>query len=370
MEKTGKHLTPVKQRKDKFFGQSEQSSFSAKGNFIPPIARKKNAEAKSTIQEKENPDTIQENISVSKTAQMQQAQTTAPSGNDFNTYMTQLRIAETAAQGDGYGTDRIVAAVRKLYYDGGNWNRVIAGSANVGFPPSWTSNPDTQSAVDYVREHQVININGQQVDIGHLLTGIDARRHLAGVSFAGGIVSMRSNQEVATFVGDVGSAVKHYVDNERRFYQIVVSRDDGKLKRYYDQYASAPDMAGNADAYSMNWDASRTLTENMQTYYNNVGGTGENRRYTNFCRAIGLGNLAGGAFTGDTPAWREAIKNEIYNFAIAYHFGQDGKFVGMFTWEGTINYARGAEWMTDVFVIDMVQKVSAENTGGGGAGGQ
>jgi hypothetical protein len=141
-----------------------------------------------------------------------------------------------------------------------------------------------------------------------------------------------------------------------------VPRDDAKLKSYYVKYVSSPDMAGNADAYSMVWNPAQSLSQNLQTYYTNVGGVGENRRYTNFCTAIGLGALRGGTFAGDNAAFRATLQNEIYNFAVAYHFGQDGKVVGMATWEGTINYNRGAEWMTEVFINDMVAKVSAETT--------
>lgn len=275
-------------------------------------------------------------------------------------YIQAVTALEAMAAGDGYSNIQMLSAFRKLYYNSGNWNTVIEGAENTGLPPSW-STPEAENLVNLVSGTQVAVINGQSVDVGHLLTGLDAGNHETAFGlekFGIEIFSFRSNKEFATFVGDLGSVVERYVDEEKNWIGHV-SRDDAAIASHYNNLAGDIDMAGNADAYSMEYDSNLAFSQNLINYY-----SGETRqdtqRYSRFAESIGLGRLEGGRFTGDTDAWRSGLQTEIYSFAMAYQM-REGAWEGITGWGGTHYYSNVSEWVLDYFVNDMAQKVQSES---------
>ena len=144
------------------------------------------------------------------------------------------------------------------------------------------------------------------------------------------------------------------------------------LDSYYDgskAMASAEDMAGNADAYALILDPSKTLGENLKDYYAATTG-GVKKRFTSFAAAIGLGTLKGASFTGDTKTWRTAMTEQVFNAALAYAAGKGWKSdvilvlkdpgTGLITptfWE---MYWNNSEWVVDIFVDRMKRDVAKE----------
>ncbi|MCB9230046.1 MAG: DUF4157 domain-containing protein [Bacteroidia bacterium] len=306
-----------------------------------------------------------ENAAVQQQKSVAQRQFMGPpaptgAGADFDQYMLQLQGLEAAASADGFSLNQTITAFRKLYYNSGGWNTIIAGAAAQGFPPSWLVAGSTEAgAAAYITAHKEIAINGTTVDVGHLLTGLDAANHPASLSYAGGLVNLRSNQEAATYVGDLGSVVTEYVAVAPRDWVGLVELDYPLLSTTYTSYAEDVDMAGNVDSYSITMDPTKSLSQNLLDYYTSTSG-GATKRYTSFARSIGLGTLRGGTFTGDTPAFRTALRDEIYNFAIAYLGGTRGKWGAITNWGGTVNYSNVADWVVIIFMVKLASKVASE----------
>ncbi len=305
-------------------------------------------------------------------------------GSDFDNYLLQFQALESAAIADGYGFNDRITTFRKLYYDsasaaktyaganvgGGVWNILIPGAAATTLPPSWSG--PVKGSANYLRAHQVVTINGKQVDIGHMLAGADAAAHPTSISLAAGMVKLRSNVEATTFIGDLGSVVTEYIQASTASFRDTAMVRSPLLDSYYDgahAMASAEDMAGNADAYALTFDSSKTLTENLRAYYAATAG-GARKRFTTFASKIGLGTLTGSSFSGDTASWRDAIKEEVFNSALAYAAGKGwrGDVINVFNdprpglvvptfWE---MYMNNSEWVVDIFVKRMVAEVSKE----------
>ncbi len=305
-------------------------------------------------------------------------------GNDFDMFMLQFSALENAAIADGYGVTQRITAFRKIFYDsaspartyagatvgGGAWNILIPGAASTSLPPSWTGGTSGLSgAVRYLRDHQVISIGGSQVDMGHVLAGMDAGAHPTSISLAAGTIRFRSNKEASTFIGDLGQVVAEYIHGSTASFRDTAMVRSSVLDTYYDRFASVPDMAGNVDAYALTLDASKTLSQNLIDYYTAATG-GARRRYTAFAAAIGLGSLSGSTFAGDSPAFRSALREEVFNSALAYDaaHGWNADVVnvlsdpgpGIFTptfWE---MYWNVSGWTVDIFVSKLAVAASHE----------
>lgn len=279
----------------------------------------------------------------------------------FGNYLDAVSQLEAAATAEGYTTQATLSAFRKLYYNSGNWNTVIAGARQTGIPSSW-QNDENLALMNSVKNSQVLTINGTQVDIGHLLTGLDATNHETAFSmqkFGLDVFSFRSNKEVATYVGDLGSVVERYVDHADRNFIGLIQKDVDSLMTDYGSLAGDTDMAGNVDSYAMDFNPALSLSANLRNYY--VGEDAPvNERYTRFAENIGLGSLENDNFTGDSSSFREGLENEVYTFAMAYQM-REGPGKGISTWGGTANYSRASHWVVDVFIDKLKQKVQSEN---------
>jgi hypothetical protein len=306
-------------------------------------------------------------------------------GNDFDEYLLQFNALEQAAIKEGYSLSDRVTAFRKLYYDaasaaktyagavvgGGAFNILIPGAAGIKIPASW-STPPLDGAADYLRKHQTLKVGARTVDVGHLLAGADAAKHPTSVSLGGGVVRLRSNVEAATFVGDLGSVVTEYIHGSTASFRDTAMKRSAVLDGYYDgskAMAGPEDMAGNADAYSLNLDPSKSLADNLKDYYAAASG-GAKKRFTTFAAAIGLGTLGTAGFTGDTKAWRDAMTEQVFNSALAYAGSKGWKSdvfnvmqdpgPGLLTptfWE---MYWNNSQWVVDIFVDRMKREVANE----------
>jgi lysozyme len=258
----------------------------------------------------------------------------------FAEFLRRLDGLDRAAAADGYDLTARVTAFRKIFYDsggtgaypgasGGGWDVLIPGAAGTRPPPSWAA---AAADVTYLREHPVQVTRGGQVDIGHLLTGLDARSHPTDISLGMlgfPLVRMRSNLEAATFTGDLGSVVVTYIRGSTRSFRDTAMEPDGAaLDKAYDDMAGAADMAGNADAHVIRLQPALGLAANLSDYYTD----GVRRRWHGFVDRITLGTFTPappamgaylqshviGTFSGSTERWRAEMRSEIMAAALAY----------------------------------------------------
>ncbi|HVV50658.1 MAG TPA: DUF4157 domain-containing protein, partial [Polyangia bacterium] len=304
-------------------------------------------------------------------------------GSDFDEFILQANALEGAAQAEGFSQTDTITAFRKIFYPsgapaktymgatvgGGAFGLIIPGAAGTPLPHAW-STPGLDGAVQYLRAHQVLTIAGKQVDIGHFLTGADAAQHPTPLSLGGGMLKFRSNQELATFVGDLGSVVTEYFHGSTTSFRDTAMVRSSALDTFYDRFASPSDMAGNADAYAMTIDPAKSFTQNLLDYYAGAGAASAQKRFTRFAAAIGLGAPAGRTFAGDTPAWRSAMQNEVFNAALAYAAANNHKddvglvfkdpgpgiFVPTY-WEAFTNISG---WVVDIFLSRLAAQVAGE----------
>jgi hypothetical protein len=217
--------------------------------------------------------------------------------------------------------------------------------------------------------HAKMLVAGALVDVGHLLAGADAAQHPSRVSLAAGAVTLRSNKEATTFIGDLGSVVTEYIHGSKTSFRDTAMVRSPLLEAYYNRFASVEDMAGNADAYALVLNPAKSITDNLREYYAAAIG-GAKKRYTAFAVTVGLGPLKNGVFTGDTATWRNAMFNEVFNSALAYAaatgwksdvinvFSDPGP--GIFTptfWE---MYDNISLWTVDLFVSRMAKDAARE----------
>lgn len=302
-------------------------------------------------------------------------------GSGFDHFIHQFQQLEALAIQDGYSLMQRVTAFRKIFYDssnprttyaglttgGGAWNILIPGAAQTGIPPSWQS-PIAQGAMAYLRSHPVQTIGNRPVDMGHLLTGADARAHPTSISL--GTVTMRSNVEASTFTGDLGSVVfKYLTGSQTSFRDTAMDLQQGLLAAQYSQFASVPDITGDADAYSLELDPGRTLTQNLVFYYTSIAGH-SHQRWSRFGAAIGLGTFSGGRFPGNTPAWRSTMRAEVMQAALAFAAANGARahvalvsqdpspgIISPTYWEA---YRNISGWVVDEFLRDITARAATE----------
>jgi hypothetical protein len=313
----------------------------------------------------------------------------------FPDFMSNLEHLEKAAIADGYGLTKRITAFRKLYYNsttdakeyagsavgGGTWNILIPGAAKTGLPPSW-SKPENAGAVTAMKGYKEITINGKKLDFGHMLTGLDAGEHPAKINLALGLVAMRSNKEAATFVGDLGSVAGEYIrkngadakGKEKSFYD-TARKQSSDLLKYYTDNLGAADEVGNADAYALVLDRSKTFAQNLQSYYSTDKATKSEKRFTKFAQSIGFMNGKGGFEYGI----KSALQTEVMNAAQAYMAGKgrkadvalvakepyEGSHFSLFGYDlGTPTfwemYHNVSGWTVDIFLERLKSQVQGE----------
>jgi lysozyme len=264
----------------------------------------------------------------------------------FGDFIHRLDELERLAIADGYTLTQRVTAFRKLFYDsaesgksypgatgGGVWNILIPGAAATPLPPSWRTPPAAAQA-ETLRAQKEQIINGVHVDIGHVLTGLDARNHPTDINLSVlgfPLVRMRSNLEATTFTGDLGSVVGKYLYSSNRSFRDTAMELEPKLLDEKYNGSAEPDMSGNADAHLVPLDPSRTLGENLCAYHSAATG-GWRRRWQCFVVTIGLGTFTPvpatmrgylqsvviGTFSGSTERWHADMQGEVMNAALAY----------------------------------------------------
>jgi hypothetical protein len=222
-----------------------------------------------------------------------------------------------------------------------------------------------------LRSTQSVSYNGRTIDIGHVLTGVDAMNFPT----TAGIFSRHnmSGPAAATWSGDVGSALTHWATNN----PISDTSDAGK-QRFYNSYSSIDDLLGDMDGINLggmpSLPANAKLSQRLRTYYQTNQSTGADKRYTNFCAVSGF-DVQNGRLTA---AARTYIRQQILNFARGFNIkgsmadamilsgGGMGGMGGGYVSPETIAMTSGAritdniDWFANKFIADLEAGLAAE----------
>ena len=272
----------------------------------------------------------------------------APEGTSIDAFLRVIRAEEDRLpQHERLDTRLMISRLRKLFYGGRGWDEhLIPGAVEVTpLYPFEMADPVRRefeargpNVLDFVdRRARLLGAppelarpgdlqevgmpDGELVDVGHVLAGLDAINHPAEVAPLG-LFEMASNVDAATWAGDLGSVVAEALFQEARLGRVLT---DTEVQAQIDLCAPPQDMLGNVDAYAIGaaYDisqrAGRRVSDILLDYYGSpaTAGTARSRRFTTFAREVGLGRLEGDAFAAQ-PAWRARYEREIGHAAALY----------------------------------------------------
>ncbi len=140
--------------------------------------------------------------------------------------------------------------------------------------------------------------DGNVVDIGHVLAGLDALNFPSNVGLGAGIgPQIEDNADASTWIGDLGSVVAETVLQHCRSLEgskVAISPEE--VQAQIDALAPARDMRGNMDAYVISAHfntqsiGEMTVTDMLEDYYLSSNHA-RFKPYSTFAKAIGLGFL-------------------------------------------------------------------------------
>lgn len=260
-------------------------------------------------------------------------------------YLFLVRALETRLGLGGNGQARTtISVLRQLYYGNtsGNQREPNRGSwtAAGGRNPAWSwaipttpwspsTDPSRQlgpALMNALQASQVV----EGIDVGHLLTGVDAMLNPAAVEVAIGparIETGLANEEWATWAGDVGSAAAYWVLD-------TWSRSPTRLPtmaEYFASYASDSDLRGDIEAFAIRaglstqppsatlgqrFNPTAPLSSILMQYYRltrSALGVARHSRATTFARAYGA-TVVGGTITNPSVL-RVRLRPSVASFA-------------------------------------------------------
>jgi hypothetical protein len=304
-------------------------------------------------------------------------------------------------------TKLMVTRLRKLFYGLPGWDaHLIPGAKNVapvyavtevetgrrdwGGSPSSLEYVDKKSQLavtapagspesklaDPASVQEVLMPNGDFVDVGHVLAGLDAINNPTSVSAPFGSYTISSNVDAVTWVGDLGSILAEVVF---QFMKLGRKLTDPEVQAQIDLMAPVQDMLGNVDAYAIgdayavgSGSGGKRVSEILMDYYGSgaspAGLKARANRFTTFASKIGLGTLgASGTFSGET-AWLAKYEVEVGNAAALYvGAGTHVKtYVNPYGWGGLAGLMSGVSSnpfrrpLLEEFLRQLKLKVAAE----------
>lgn len=241
----------------------------------------------------------------------------------------------------------MITRLRKLFYGGRGWDEyLIPGAAavpalyrfSVADPIRREFETPGPNVVDFVvgrpqlddappqlthpGELQDVRMpDGEVVDVGHVLAGLDAINHPAAVA-PHGLFAMAHNIDAVTWAGDLGSVLGEILFARARLDRALT---DAEVQAQIDLCAPPHDMLGNVDAYvigaacDVGRDAGRPVSDILLDYYGAPATAGSARasRFTTFALEVGLGRLVGATFAAQA-AWLERYERELGHAAALY----------------------------------------------------
>lgn len=175
----------------------------------------------------------------------------------------------------------------------------------------------------------IVMPNGNRIDVGHLLLGLDALLHpRVGAPFTNYGVP---NIDPASWVADLGIASVWMTEHEESgspHGDVVNPPSTSDLITYYNKSAPVEDLLADVDSFGLHaqWRATpgQRLSQVIRGYYLGTGSTSLQRRFQIFCSANGLSyTRSGNAITWD-PATRASLIARIDRFSDLYAAGSWG----------------------------------------------
>ncbi len=279
-----------------------------------------------------------------------------PAGARAVSLATFLQIirAEEAKVPDPANTKLMITQLRKLFYGASSWDSYLipgaAGTAPLYQVEEYETQPREDIPIPYAPdlEHvqkgtrllgapaaladpsavqEVEMPNGDFVDVGHVLAGLDALNHPGTASGPLGLFPVASNVGAVTWIGDLGSVV-----GEAIIQRAIAGRStttDADVQAQVDRMAPPQDMLGNVDAYvigdafTINTAHGLRVSDMLEQYYGGpgaasaAGAAARSQRFTRFANLVGLGALSGSAFANEV-AWKATYLPQLQNATALY----------------------------------------------------
>jgi len=179
--------------------------------------------------------------------------------SDLDQYMFLVRCLEDRlGLTSAMDAPKTLSVLRQIYYGNASWtspqNRNKIWNDVITQRPWSPGNDPTlklgKTLFKALQKSQQVFNNGQMLDIGHLLTGMDAMQKPQTVSanIAGRMYldTNVANHEWATWAGDVGSAAAYHT------FCVSFINFTSTYDQYFKNFASDSDLEGDIDSYA-NW---------------------------------------------------------------------------------------------------------------------
>jgi hypothetical protein len=256
----------------------------------------------------------------------------------FDQYAELVWCAEQRAL---YTPRRMLSLLRQIYYGHESWSHSKASTWEYVIPCGWSITPDPREILGpslfnaLQKDSKVIN----GTDMGHVFTGLEAmvcptEKVTVKIPFVPNIPFVNMpNEEVATWGGDLGSAVAHKVHDEQ-------SEGIQPWSRYFGgshTLASDEDLEGDIDSYAIRkgltgaacgatplkriGTISKPISQILDEYYNALNTPiGRTRTSRHMCFAQALGGTVSGKEITNKSALEGPISVRVASFASIFYY--------------------------------------------------
>ena len=240
---------------------------------------------------------------------------------------------------------KVLSLLRQIYYGSASWTLPSGRNPvwdDVVTVRPWSPGTDPgpmlgKKLFDALKASQTITENRKDIDLGHLLTGMDAARKPETVDASVGPLKLGTNvknHEWATWAGDVGSGAAMSVLCTSF---LTFPKSDAK---YFTGGASDQDLDGDIDAYAM-WAAlnegtpdiplrlDMTVSDALLDYYRTTktnAGKGRTSKYEMFVNFYG-GEAKGGVI-GKPAELHAKLLPSVQEFALLFFGNELQKVLG------------------------------------------
>jgi len=205
------------------------------------------------------------------------------------------------------------------------------------------------------------------VDLGHVLVGLDAILHPDPRYLPFGRSDITSAPEVATWIGDVGSAMVYLREQRtRNGHADPGGSPQSEIEQHYQVAAPSSDLLGDADAYGVPFGYCKPLSVALREYYVGSAGALPSVRYRwhLFAETNSLVyRVHGGKVVWD-PQTQPAVIRKLSKFAS--FFAQRGDFSALILGPSISEDYPNAGAFADRFLKDVKAGIEAEIAAGAG----
>ncbi len=302
----------------------------------------------------------------------------------------------------GRSPEEILTLIRKLYYSDTRFDRLLPDSPDVpaveschddeGRPCSGPvgvcvcetvtdkppPTPKLQKAIRCLKLHAnenaegdnpspYVEVNGEWIDIGHVLLGVDALLHPRSEYRPYGKYGVTASM-AAGWEADVGIAMvllKEHLANNRKS-QEVDSDPAPTLEDYYQYSAPMTDIIGDVDAFGVPFEKDGSLSHALRSYY--LGDSGAGPGYRHRWAVFAEMNNFQYTFKGGKVTWaketREMVKQRIITFADLYAARGDAMKMAV----GSVEHRDwpDADKFADRFLKDIGERLEKDLSTGNG----